>query len=857
MKFLDLIEDEFIETGKEIIFYGLLNRFENVYKAEHGDFAIYRVKYPFIIKDDEVKMFNDNEIKVQGYCFNNLYHTGIYRFRAVVEENKKFKYSIKIKSVYPYMPKRINKYTLTSYIREYYKLTYENTMFILRILDKKVLSRNTIVIDDNFIKSLYDDVKGLKDEQVYNEVIKNQIERFVDMRKSFEKLKSLGLSEKKIIQMGNSFKREELYNLLIKNPYRILVDEENGYNFFKCDKFILKKLNGRYDDKNRIEAACIKTLYEYQHMGHCYILKDVLMMRAKEIINVKMTIAEMIKFYNENNSVDFAEYVIFNNKFNIDINLLKQEIDNYNDEEFYEDKVTHLYSLYEIDEEVLSDYIEKFLNGDSSLIRDKEKIYLKDIYNAEIYLSEKIKELTNYKKTKEIKEVEEILDEICKEKDVELESMQRQACIEFALYDKGLFILTGGPGTGKTFVLEVMLELEKRLKPIELNPFLRGFFNAERDKPLLLAPTGKASKVLEESVGKEAYTIHRKLLSLSEEQKLGNRLIYVDEFSMVDIVLAKKLFSKIDNDSKVVLIGDTDQIPSIGPGNVLKDILSSNKVINVRLNIVKRQGKKGTGKGIVENIDNILKEKMIESKPKEGDFYIIEKENSNEVVDMTLRSIDRILKKFPRQTINDIQILTPRRTGKLGADYFNYFIQEKYNKNKLKVKVPYKTVEIDFEEKEIYFKVGDIVMQNKNSYNRVLYDTPDKKFLSKKDTGENIGVFNGEVGIIEDIRLIKNKEVIIVNFNGQYAYYQDGFWSELDLAYAITIHKCQGSSLNSTITIVSKEHEFMWFKNLLYTALSRARNFSVVIGDKETIEKSILTNIKMERFTYLKNRICN
>ena len=153
MIFLDLIEDEFIETGKEIIFYGLLNRFENVYKAEHGDFAIYRVKYPFIIKDDEVKMFNDDEIKVQGYCFNNLYHTGIYRFRAVVEENKKFKYSIKIKSVYPYMPKRINKYTLTSYIREYYKLTYENTMFMLRILDKKVLSRNTIVIDDNFIKS--------------------------------------------------------------------------------------------------------------------------------------------------------------------------------------------------------------------------------------------------------------------------------------------------------------------------------------------------------------------------------------------------------------------------------------------------------------------------------------------------------------------------------------------------------------------------------------------------------------------------------------------------------------------------------------------------------------------------------
>lgn len=845
------VENKVIEEKEEIEFYGHLAKNCVIFSGLKNDFSIIKISEPFMINGNKVNNFSASTASASIYKAVNLVKPGIYKFKGIVQKDPKYQYKIILKDMIPYIPNIVSVSCFNTNMF-YIENNDRDGFFVdeFRFFRKQfIFSNGTYNMDIDF-KELEKKIDSISNNRNYKKLYDSFLFG-VKSRKSYENLKNLGLSEKKIFDMliDNLSLSDDFYDLFLKNPYKWLIDETKGYGFVKCDNFILKKFDIKYDDMRRIQSACVKTLLDYQNEGHCYMLKNLLVKKSKNYINVSMTYKEMTEFYARNNGVKSASFKKNNNVFNVDIESLKKHIDAYDNEDFYEYKNNYLYKLYEIEDKVLEEKIDSAIESEFGLlVREDNKIYEREIYDAEVSLSKKIKTLINYKEVHKRSKVESILDEILKEKDIELEDMQRKACIEFSLYEKGLFILTGGPGTGKTFVLEIILEIEKRL-----NSTVGSILSFLSDKPILLAPTGKAAKVLEESVKMEAHTIHSQI----GRDYFPSRLIVCDEVSMVDVKLCSKLFSLIEDNRKVILIGDINQIPSIGPGNCLRDFLDANKILTVKLNIVKRQSKIGSGKGIIENIDNVLNGKMIESKSIEDDFYIINKDKKEDIINITLRSINNILKKFPTQTLEDIQVLTPRRTGELGADVLNYYIQEKYNKTLSDKTMFYKTIRVNDRTTNVYFKLNDMVMQIRNNYSKVLYDNPkEKKFHKKgKFDDDNMGVFNGETGKVVDVKVIDKKEHLVVKFNNGYAFYNEQEILELDLAYAITVHKSQGSSLNSTILIVSKEHENMWYKNLLYTALSRSKKFSVVIGDNHTIEKAILNEKEIKRLTTLKNKI--
>lgn len=849
----DFVENRVIEEKEEIVFYGHLSSRCVIYSGLKNDFSIIRISEPFMINGSRVNSFMTSSASASIYKLVHSVVPGIYKFRGIVQKDPKYQYKIILKDMIPYIPEVVSVSCFNTnmfYVENNDRNGFFTDEFkFFRSKFKFYNGSYNYNMDIDF-KALEKEIDLIKDNQNYKKLY-NSFLFGIESRASYENLKKVGVSEKKIFEMlvDNLSLSDKFYELFLKNPYKYLIDETKGYSFAKCDNFILKKFNIKYDDVRRIQSACVKTLLDYQNEGHCYMLKNLLVKKSKNYINVSMSYKEMVEFYSQNNELKSASFKKNNNIFDIDIESLKKHIDAYNNEDFYEHKNNYLYKLYEIEDKVLEEKIDKAIESEFGLlVREGNKIYEREIYDAEISLSKKIKTLIKYKEVNKRSQVEKILDEVLKEKDIELEDMQRKACIEFSLYDKGLFILTGGPGTGKTFVLEIILEIEKRL-----NSSSGSLVSFLSDNPILLAPTGKAAKVLEESVKMAAHTIHSQI----GREYFSSRLIVCDEVSMVDVKLCSKLFSLIENNRKVILIGDINQIPSIGPGNCLRDFLDANKIFTVKLNIVKRQSKIGSGKGIIENIDNVLNGRMIESKSIEDDFYIINKDKKEDIINITLRSINNILKKFPTQTLEDVQVLTPRRTGELGADVLNYYIQEKYNKVTNSKSMFYKTIRVNGMNTNVYFKLNDIVMQIRNNYSKVLYDNAkEKKFFKKgKFDIDNMGVFNGETGKVVDIKIIDSKEHLVVKFNNGYAFYSEQEILELDLAYAITVHKSQGSSLNSTILIVSKEHENMWYKNLLYTALSRSKKFSVVIGDNHTIEKAILNEKEIKRLTTLKNKI--
>ena len=419
--------------------------------------------------------------------------------------------------------------------------------------------------------------------------------------------------------------------------------------------------------------------------------------------------------------------------------------------------------------------------------------------------------------------------------DTVLDEKQRQAVVEAAGH--GLLIITGGPGTGKTTTINMLID----------------YFVTEGLEIRLAAPTGRAAKRMTEATGCEAQTIHR-LLEVSggpgEEANRGQfgrdmdnpldaDVVIIDEMSMVDIYLMYALLCAIPVGTRLIMVGDVNQLPSVGPGSVLKDMIGSERIPVVRLTKIFRQA---ATSDIVQNAHKINRGEHVVLDNKSRDFFFLKRDDANVIISVLITLIRKKLPKYVNAHPYDIQVLTPMRKGLLGVERLNKILQEYLNppdKGK--------------REKEIgdgRFREGDKVMQVKNNYTleweiRGKYGIPVEK---------GAGVFNGDMGVIREINTFSETATVEFDEN-RYVEYSFKQLDELELAYAVTIHKSQGSEYPAVVMPLLAGPRLLMNRNLLYTAVTRARSCVTVVGSPEVFNQMIDNQFEQARYTSLKDRI--
>lgn len=523
---------------------------------------------------------------------------------------------------------------------------------------------------------------------------------------------------------------------------------------------------------------------------------------------------------------------------------------NGNSSVLYENLLQYEHNLLRIDLDSIENAIINMKAKDEVVIEERENgkewVYLKSFYEAEKNICEKIIGLRDADNIKEIKTLKKDLEKIEKDINIQLSDKQKEA-IE-SINQNNVCIITGGPGTGKTTIIKAIIELYKT----------HGM------KPVLCAPTGRAAKRMTETTGEEAKTLHR-LLELGGSSDdidtfnsnllvtpIDGDIIIVDEASMMDMFLMNYLVKAIYKGTKLVLVGDIDQLPSVGPGNVLKDIIESEKIYTITLNQIFRQAAKSK---IIVNAHRVNEgERFIGSKTRETkideenielleDFFYINESNQGKIQETVVSLCKGRLKAYgDYDFFNNIQIITPTKKGELGTKELNVLLQNELN--------PLEEGKKEKEFGNVIYREQDRVMQTKNNYN-ILWE---KEGMFKKELGN--GVFNGELGIIEKIN--KEEKTVKVRFDdGKMAIYDNGDLEQLEHAYAITVHKSQGSEFDVVIIIASPSAPMLLTRNLIYTAMTRAKKLLIVIGAQNVVNYMIDNNITRQRNTGLKFKMQN
>ena len=462
------------------------------------------------------------------------------------------------------------------------------------------------------------------------------------------------------------------------------------------------------------------------------------------------------------------------------------------------------------------------------IINEEEFIFLPHIYEAEMSVAERIDVLLRFPpagKPTLMQDIENVEKREC----IIYDDKQKSAIV--TAVEKGLLILTGGPGTGKTTTLNGIIKLFE-MQGLDIS---------------LTAPTGRAAKRLSEITGKEAKTIHRLLevewdkndrpyFSRNMKNPIKADVLVIDELSMVDVVLFANLLYALPLGCRVVLVGDSNQLPAVGAGNVLHDLIDSGRLPVVELDKVFRQAQKSR---IVTNAHDIVNGKIPDLSVKDNDFFFINRNNNssvcNTVVDLCT---NRLPKAYNFSVLNDIQVLCPSRKGETGSVYLNKALQSVINP-------PDKSKnEITFAGK--VFREGDKVMQIKNNYD----------ILWSREDEDGSGVFNGDIGIIDKIDRISSTVKIVFDDDKTALYSIDGL-TEIEHAYAMTVHKSQGNEFDAVVMPVFSVVPNLCYRNLLYTAVTRAKKILVLVGNEDVVRTMTENNSKSKRYSALKDFLCS
>ena len=468
------------------------------------------------------------------------------------------------------------------------------------------------------------------------------------------------------------------------------------------------------------------------------------------------------------------------------------------------------------------------------IMRQKEEetqIYASSFFYMEANTATMLKQLdVSYEVTDET--IERRIRRIEKQTNIELDVQQMNAVKEAVR--NGLLIITGGPGTGKTTTINTIIR----------------YFEMEGLDIFLAAPTGRAAKRMSETTGFEARTIHRMLevsggpegsggFERNEKNPLETDVIIIDEMSMVDITLIYALLKAILAGTRLILVGDVNQLPSVGPGSVLKDIIESEQFATVKLNKIFRQA---STSDIIVNAHKINKGEEVILDNKSMDFFFLKRYEADKIIQVTLQLIKQKLPKFVDATEYDIQVLTPMRKGLLGVERLNSILQMYLNPESPKKK--------EKEHNGTIFREGDKVMQTKNNY-QLEWEIRSKYGLC---IDKGAGIFNGDMGIIEDINFFA--ETLTVSFDeGKMVEYPFKLLEELELAYAITIHKSQGSEYPAVVIPLFQGPRMLMNRNLIYTAVTRAKKCVTIVGSDEVFYEMVGNNSQLKRYSGLKDRL--
>ena len=477
-----------------------------------------------------------------------------------------------------------------------------------------------------------------------------------------------------------------------------------------------------------------------------------------------------------------------------------------------------------IEQELEEENIHEYFKGKTSFIM------LHDNYKAEEYIARRLKIMSelSYDTEMDFSDVINITEE---ENGIEYEDTQRKA-INLAL-SRGFLILTGGPGTGKTTTLNAILSL----------------FEQQAKNVMLAAPTGRAAKRLSDLTQHEAKTIHR-LLEVNmvdaehhrflhdENDQLDCEVLIIDEMSMVDSCLFEAVLRAISVSCKLILVGDSDQLPSVGAGNVLRDIIDSGVMPVVTLTEIFRQSQQSS---IVTNAHKIVKGEYPDVTERDNDFFFMQRQTYPELQQLVMDLCrERLPKAYGYDVFNNIQVISPTRQGPAGTVVLNELLQ-----NELNPKAPGRS---EVQAPHCIFRVGDKVMQTKNDYD-ILW----KRTNDEDETEEGSGIFNGDIGVIlKANRLLKT---LTIDFDGRIAEYTSDMLDKLELAYAVTVHKSQGSEFDAVILTLFGGFEKLYYRNLLYTAVTRAKKLLIIIGTRKRLYTMIDNIDRSVRYTCLKEMI--
>lgn len=621
------------------------------------------------------------------------------------------------------------------------------------------------------------EIKGISERKAMD--IAAQMEDKREMREAMIYLQRYGISNTLAVKIYETY-GNGVYGILEENPYK-LADDIDGIGFKKADE-LAAKIGIHTDSDYRIRSGILYTLLQASGEGHIYLPGSILVRRAA--------------------------------------------------------------ALLELPEEAVADQIPN-LAMDKKLVVKKEEedtlCYASGFYYAELSCARMLSELnmgmvmsgemTAEQEEKLLHKIEAIQ----QKEELELDALQKEAVL--AAVKHSILILTGGPGTGKTTTINMMIR----------------YFEEEGLDLFLAAPTGRAAKRMTEATGYEARTIHR-MLELSgampeegrrasfernEEHPLEADVIIVDEMSMVDIYLFQALLKAVSPGTRLILVGDGNQLPSVGPGQVLHDLIESGSFPVVRLQKIFRQAGESD---IVVNAHHINRGEEINLDNKSRDFFFLERGNVPVIYKHMVQLISEKLPPYVKAGPYDIQVLTPMRKGNLGVETLNGILQTYLN--------PADAVKKEAKIGDTLYREGDKVMQTKNNY-QLEWEVV-SRYGIPVDRG--VGIFNGDMGIVREIN--DYAQTVTVEYDEHrrvtYGYAQ---MDEVELAYAITIHKSQGSEYPAVIMPLLGGPRMLFNRNLLYTGVTRAKDCVTILGSRQVVREMIANASEAKRYTSLDRRI--
>lgn len=718
-----------------------------------------------IAVDETNLSYDDKYVVVTGF-FPILHEQETYTFYGQMVEHPKYGLQFQVKQFRKEVPK--TREAVISYLSGdlFEGIGKKTAIKIVEILGDNAISK---ILDDPSVLESIPNLPSKKANKIYETLMENQ-----GLDQIMIALNKYGFGPQLSMKIYQVYKEETL-QIIEENPYKLVEDVE-GIGFNRADD-LGKKLGIPSNHPNRIRSGCLYTLdKECMQGGHVFVYTKDLLEKVKKLL--------------EGNQRDEIEYT-------------------------------------QISHEVIK------LGEEGKIIVENDRTFLPSLYFAEKGLVSNIKRIlqqTQYAEQFPESEFLLALGKLEERLEIQYAPTQKEA-IQTALMSP-MLILTGGPGTGKTTVIKGIVELYSELHGCSLNK--KDYKDDEPYPFLLAAPTGRAAKRMAESTGLQAVTIHRLLgwngvdgFAHDEDNPLTGKIIIIDESSMLDIWLANQLFKALPDEIQVILVGDEDQLPSVGPGQVLRDLLDSERIPTVRLTDIYRQEE---GSSIIELAHQIKKgnlPKRLERKHEDRSFIPCSTSQVNEVVKKVV--LNALKKGFSKK---DIQVLAPMYKGPAGIDQLNRTLQDIFNNND------------DGSKKEIAF--GDVV-----------YRIGDKVLQLVNQPEDNI--FNGDIGEIISILYAKENEekedMVVVSFDGVEAVYSKQDLIKITHAFCCSVHKSQGSEFPIVIFPVVKSYYRMLRKNLIYTAITRSKKFLILCGEEEAFRLGVSRTDEEKRQTTLKEKL--